>query len=106
MTSLSGGSQPLTHTHCLHINTISFHNNGILLIHYSTSQNVNCFNITTEVKGQCIGWMVLTKFWRWGLSVETCFSAEALVETGEVEELEEEEEEGKSTEVVGRVFPL
>ena len=44
--------------------------------------------------------MVLTKLWGWGLSVETCFSAEPLVEAGEVEELEEEKEEGKPTEVV------
>lgn len=44
--------------------------------------------------------LALTKLWGWGLSVETCFSAEALVKAGEVEELEEEEKEGKPTEVV------
>jgi len=50
--------------------------------------------------------LALTEFWGWGLGVEASISTETLVEAGKVEQLEEEEEESKATQVVGGIFPL
>ena len=50
--------------------------------------------------------MGITNVRGWSLGVEPRLTAEVLVETSEVEELEEEENEGKPSEMVGRVVPL
>lgn len=50
--------------------------------------------------------LALTEFWGRGLGVEASISTETLVEAGKVEQLEEEEEESKATQVVGGIFPL
>jgi len=50
--------------------------------------------------------LALTEFWGRGLGVEASISTETLVEAGKVEQLEEEKEESKATQVVGGIFPL